>query len=472
MMSNSSFIFKIYFSLYSAVCRPLKLLFYLFLEKRYAIFQKIKLNNPENPTILLYSKNKERNMKRKKALKKVYVTLTILAVYGLGFLSALYGEQTAYFVKSYFKDPKVSVVMSTYNRAEALPIAIDSILNQTMPDFEFIIVDDGSTDDTAKVIQKYAQKDRRIVFLKNEENKGLIYSLNRGLDNARGQYIARMDDDDKSVPFRFERQIEAMDAHPEITVLGTSIIGKETVPVKKETAPQINNPQEVELDTYFSSGLAHPTIMIRRDFLEKNKIRYDKEYLYAEDCGLYKDILNKGGKVSSISEGLLHFGYVNGLDHPEKYSEIQGETFKKIQKEKFSFFFDAPYEMLGAFKGTYNACLILKKMQPINDEKKILDQEVIEKRIGRLCPPDMGKAYLVKHPYWEAYVMFDSKTKFHRTDVPEETGTVIKETPTTMTFKWKNWPGTEVYEKSKNKHLIYQKDGDGLKKDLKSLNLK
>lgn len=402
---------------------------------------------------------------KRKTIKKIYTLLSFLTLYVLGFLSSTFIPSMIDSIKNHFKEPIVSVVMSTYNRADALPSAIESILNQTMPDFEFIIIDDGSKDNTAQVIEEYAKKDRRIVFLKNPANKGLIYSLNRGLDAAKGKYIARMDDDDKSVPFRLERQIEAMEKNPEITVLGSSIIGKETVPVKKETAPEINNPESVELDTYFSSGLAHPTIMIRRDFLEENNIRYSPEYLYAEDCGLYKDVLNKGGKVSSISEGLVHFGYIKGLDHPEKYSEIQGETFKKIQKEKFAPFFDVPYEMLGAFKGEYNACLLLKKLQPINEEKKILDSKMVSERIQRLCPPSEEKnAYYITHPYWGAYIVFENKKEFYRTDVTTEKGTIVKETPKEITVKWKNWPGTEIYKKEKDKKMTYVKDGDGKKK--------
>lgn len=407
-------------------------------------------------------KVKEKSMEQKKSL--IRVIPIYLAIYVSGFLTSLYGPPLIRYITTYYKTPTVSVVMSTYNRATALPTAIESILNQTLSDFEFIIIDDGSKDNTAEIIQKYAQQDSRIIFLKNKKNKGLIYSLNRGLNKARGKYIARMDDDDKSVPFRFERQVSALEAHPEITLLGTSIISRETVPIKKETAPQINDPNSVELNTYFSSGLAHPTIMIRRDFLEKNNIRYNSAYLYAEDCGLYKDILNKGGKLSTISEGLLHFGYIQGLKHPKKYAEIQSESFKKVQKEKLSVFFDAPYEMLGAFKGTYNTCLLLKKMQLVNAEKKILDQATIKERIQHVCPPDMGKAYLVKHPYWTAYILFDNKTEFHRTDIKNEKGEVIKETLDALTVRWEKWPDIEIYKKVNDKELIYLKDNNGHKK--------
>ncbi len=112
--------------------------------------------------------------------------------------------------------PAISVIMPTYNRAELLPRAINSILWQTYKDFEFIIVDDGSTDDTARLLKEYADKDKRIRILRNEKNKGIAYSRQRGLDAARGKYIAVMDSDDWSVPERLQKQIDFMDKNPEI----------------------------------------------------------------------------------------------------------------------------------------------------------------------------------------------------------------------------------------------------------------
>ena len=128
--------------------------------------------------------------------------------------------------------PKISVVMSCYNRAEYSKLAIESILNQTYKDFEFIIIDDCSTDNTADVIQEYADKDERIVFIKNKQNMDYNYNLRKGFEIAKGEYIARMDDDDISMPERFEKQVEYLDKHPEITVLGT-FIHRQRVPSRK-----------------------------------------------------------------------------------------------------------------------------------------------------------------------------------------------------------------------------------------------
>src|SRR6476646_1873373 len=118
--------------------------------------------------------------------------------------------------------PPISVVMAVYNSEQTAPESIESILQQTFSDFEFIIVDDGSTDSTGEILHAYARLDNRIK-LYTQENLGLIASLNRHCRLAKGRYIARMDADDVSSPDRFEKQFGFLEAHPEIGVLGTWI---------------------------------------------------------------------------------------------------------------------------------------------------------------------------------------------------------------------------------------------------------
>ena len=115
--------------------------------------------------------------------------------------------------------PTISVVMAVWNGGPFLRAAVDSILHQEFEDFEFIIVDDGSTDNTAAVLNAY--EDRRIVRMKNPANLGLAQSLNRGLDVARGTYVARQDADDISLPDRFAKQLAFLNNHREIGILGT-----------------------------------------------------------------------------------------------------------------------------------------------------------------------------------------------------------------------------------------------------------
>ena len=397
-------------------------------------------------------------MKKARIYKSLFIISYTVAVFCAGILSNKYLFP---FLYRTFHTPVVSVLMSTFNRAQALPNAIESILEQTFTDLEFIIIDDGSTDNTWNIIQSYAKKDPRIIALRNKRNKGLIYSLNRGLDVARGKYVARMDDDDKSVPFRLERQVWAMDENPDIIVLGTGIIGANDTPKHLYSYPLINNPDEVELDSYFSSALAHPTIIIRRDFLEKNHIRYNPKYLYAEDTGLYKDILEKGGKISSLDEGLLHFGYVKNVIKPEKYSYIQSETFKQVQKEKLAPFFDAPYEILGAFNSSKDKCTMLTNMITPNKKLKILNQEVLEKRQKAICTKENLIADSIEaiHTSWNDYIHVDEKDKtFFRVSVPSETGKIIKEDASTVTVKWTNY-GTEVFTKEKGGKTWRFKEG-------------
>ena len=118
--------------------------------------------------------------------------------------------------------PMVSVVMPVYNGSKYLKEAIDSILNQTFTNFELIIINDGSTDNSEDIIFSY--QDRRIYYLKNEHNKGICITLNRGLDNARGKYIARMDCDDISMPQRLAKQVNYLERHRDVGALGTDII--------------------------------------------------------------------------------------------------------------------------------------------------------------------------------------------------------------------------------------------------------
>ena len=115
-------------------------------------------------------------------------------------------------------NPKVTVLMPVYNCEKYLRESIESILNQTFKDFEFLIINDGSSDKSAEIVESY--NDNRINFVQNEKNIGLAASLNRGLDIAKGEYIARMDADDISLPERLEKQVRFMETNPQIGICG------------------------------------------------------------------------------------------------------------------------------------------------------------------------------------------------------------------------------------------------------------
>jgi glycosyltransferase involved in cell wall biosynthesis len=198
----------------------------------------------------------------------------------------------------------VSVVMPAFNAAEFLDEAVCSILDQTFRDFEFIIVDDGSTDDTACILQKYANADRRVRILR-QEKEGLVAALNRGCQLARGRYIARMDADDISLPQRIERQIEFLERHPEIGILGTwasRIDGNGSVVGDWCLSP---NPKVLKWNHFFNVCVIHPTVVMRREVLEKvNFYRPDAGHSEDRDLWLRASAITE---FSNVPEILLKF---------------------------------------------------------------------------------------------------------------------------------------------------------------------
>ena len=386
-------------------------------------------------------------------MKLLKHTLITVFIFTCGFLCGAYRQDIMRMTRTLFR-PTVTVLMSTYNRGTIVSPAIESILNQSFTDFEFIIIDDGSTDHTADVIQSYADKDNRIIFLKNETNKGLIYSLNRGLDKARGTYIARMDDDDLSLPWRLSRQVAVMDAHPELIVLGAYITGVKTHVDPPQTPPLFENPDRVEIQSYANSALAHPTIIIRRDFLNKHGIRYKSDNLYAEDVGLYADVLNAGGKISQLTEPLLRLGVVKNLKRPNKYYDIQFQTFIKIQQEKLKPLLTLPKELAGPSLNKKDRCRFWFMMRDANKNKNVVNQKALEQLITERCPSSMflENSLLTKHPYWEDFLIRENEKRLIRFS-SQDAATIINETPDTLTLKWDNY-GIETFKKDKN-NLVF-----------------
>lgn len=119
--------------------------------------------------------------------------------------------------------PEISVVMPVYNASQYLAEAIESIVSQTFTDWELIIIDDGSTDDSKLIIKRYAQSDKRIRYYKNEQNMGVIRTLNKGINLSTGKYIARMDADDISLPTRFDTQYRFLENNADVAMCGTEL---------------------------------------------------------------------------------------------------------------------------------------------------------------------------------------------------------------------------------------------------------
>lgn len=198
--------------------------------------------------------------------------------------------------------PKVTVLMPVYNGAPFLQATIKSILAQTFSDFEFLIIDDGSTDATVTIIESFS--DKRIRLLRNSERLRLSGALNRGLDEASGIYVARMDADDLAVPFRLEKQVHLLDNHPEVGLCGGWICKFGNV--KKEICRFPESEEQFRVYTLFDCPCAHPTVMMRKELFDKHNLRYDGWYYPTEDYELWSRAIELFSCVN-IPEVLLNY---------------------------------------------------------------------------------------------------------------------------------------------------------------------
>lgn len=192
--------------------------------------------------------------------------------------------------------------MSVYNGQRYLRAAIDSILQQTFTDFEFLIIDDGSKDASVEIIKSYS--DPRIRLLINEKNIGLAASLNTGIDSSAGHYIARMDCDDISLPQRLEKQVAFLESHTDIGICGSGI---EIIGTKSGALVGFfNDDAMIRSSLIFDSGFAHPSVMISRQLLSEANLRYDETFTHAQDYDLWARAAAYT-KFANLPETLVHY---------------------------------------------------------------------------------------------------------------------------------------------------------------------
>ncbi|HLO18487.1 MAG TPA: glycosyltransferase [Anaerolineales bacterium] len=197
--------------------------------------------------------------------------------------------------------PRISVLMAVYNGEKYLGEAIESVLNQTFTDFEFIIIDDGSIDSTPALLAHYAQRDpQRILLHTFDRNGGLSAALNFGLQIARGEYIARMDADDISLPGRLEEQTRYMDEHPEICALGTAFTLVDESGSHLRTTVFSSDPDILRWDLLFFNPIAHPSAIIRASTI-KEMGGYSTKLTSAQDYELWTRI-SLAGRLANLEE--------------------------------------------------------------------------------------------------------------------------------------------------------------------------
>lgn len=206
--------------------------------------------------------------------------------------------------------PLVSVVMPCHNGARYIAEAIESVLSQSYGNWELIVVDDGSTDDSRDIIKKV--KDSRITLVQNKRNYGICHSLNKGIKRAQGKYIARLDADDMMLPNRLSAQIEFMEQHPDYAIVGGNhiVIDMDGMSLGMTVYPETD--EEIRFFTNIFNPFAHSSVMIRRAVLEEG-YRYSNKYQYCEDYHLWTQIIRQNKSYNLQQAITLYRKNKNGL---------------------------------------------------------------------------------------------------------------------------------------------------------------
>ena len=251
--------------------------------------------------------------------------------------------------------PLVSIIMPVYNTAPYLAESVSSILDQEFTDFEFIIIDDGSTDGSDNLLRNF--QDPRILFFSNEGNKGLVYTLNRGLELARGIYIARMDGDDVSLPGRIAKQVEYLQKHHEVDLLASRVelINEKGASIGewKDEARHVSQ-KSIRSFLPINNCIAHPSIMAKADKLKK--YGYDKRQAQAEDYDLWLRMCADGLLIHKLDEVLVKHRILESSFTRKR----QENVFKKLSETKWRFAWNAISEgRVNAFvlKTLFFACI-------------------------------------------------------------------------------------------------------------------
>ena len=224
--------------------------------------------------------------------------------------------------------PLVTVLMPVFNCEAYVGEAIESILNQSFRDFEFIVINDGSTDRSGDILARYERMDERVKVY-HQENRGIISSLNRGCDLARGRYIARMDADDISLAERLAKQVRYMEAHPEIGVLGTWIEYVDENGSSQGNWCMPTMPALIDWSLFFGSCLAHPSVMMRREVVERLGF-YHQVVLQAEDYDLWVRA-SVVTKLANVPEILLRRRLWEGNDSVRRFQAYEQTVVKVMQ---------------------------------------------------------------------------------------------------------------------------------------------
>jgi glycosyltransferase involved in cell wall biosynthesis len=316
--------------------------------------------------------------------------------------------------------PVVSIIMNVYNSEKFINATIDSILKQTMKEFEFIIIDDGSTDRTGEIIENYS--DKRIIFIKNEQNLGIPKSANIGLKIARGQYIARIDADDICNPNRFEVQVKYLKEHPDISLISCymSTFGLTKFMIK----PPICH-EKIRVYLLFNSVLMHPGFMMRRSDIEEINLKYDENFKYALDYE-FQTRASYQLKLANITDVLIKYRIHDSQVSTSKKNEqaFYANKVRDYQLKKLGIVLKEKYLSMYGNALIKQDKLTMEEWKLIhfvfhlivfkNSEKKIYDSVILTEKIQQVYWSMLAReTFFAKKSYIKACFSPD----FHGQDV-------------------------------------------------------
>lgn len=268
------------------------------------------------------------------------------------------------------EQPLISILLPCYNAMEYLEEALASLLGQTYQNIEILAIDDGSSDDTLSYLRTQAKADSRIRVIQNEENLGLIDTLNKGIELANGDYIARMDADDISLPNRIEQQLKFIESN-NLDLIGCQIetineLGEVVTDRFKRNITQ----DESILASFLFTPLIHPTIFARKEVLKDNKYQKIEKAIHAEDYELWCRLIQKKYRVGNQDEVLFQLRN-NGNSVSHKFESIQKKNFSICARDHYNTYFkkDVSQEV-------YN--VVVNRFESINRKKLNLGLEIID----------------------------------------------------------------------------------------------
>jgi glycosyltransferase involved in cell wall biosynthesis len=299
--------------------------------------------------------------------------------------------------------PRITVLMPVYNCELYIKEAIDSILNQTFTDFEFLIIDDASSDATVSIIKTYI--DQRIQLIEKSINSGYTNSLNQGFKLAKGEFIARMDADDISSLERFEKQIAFLEKNPDTVLCGScfSKIGTGDVIIVPE------NHENIKLALLRGNCMAHPSVMMRKQSLDEFPEIYDVSKEPAEDYDLWVRLASRS-KLHNIQEVLLYYRvHETQVSHKRRKQQMESALATRIQilgNLNYSF---SNYEndlLKNIIGGSVNASIgeieefiILKEKLILSNSNDFFEAEAFQKYLSDLQKQSFKKYFAHRESY-------------------------------------------------------------------------